>query len=123
MPPHSPTAKKGLGTAAKVGIGCGAIVALVVIGLVIASLMFGSKIVDFAEKAQKNPTRAAATMMVTASGGATQMVAEDDVNKRYTVKDSKTGELTTIYWDAQTNSPKVVTGSFSEIPATPGAER
>ena len=72
---------------------------------------------EFAEEAQKNPARATASMMV--STGAMEMVAEDDVNKRYTVKDKKSGALTTIYWSAKKNAPEVITGDFSAIPAEP----
>ena len=40
-PSSSPTPKKGLGTGAKIGIGCAGIIVLVVIGFVIVGLMFG----------------------------------------------------------------------------------
>lgn len=113
-PPSSPAPKKGLGTGAKIGIGCAGIIVLVIIGFVIVGLMFGPKMKQFAEDAQKNPTRATATMMV--STGAMEMVAEDDANKRYTVKDKKSGTLTTIYWSAKKNAPEVIPGDFSAIP-------
>ena len=118
-PPQKP--KKGLGTGAKIGIGCGAIVLLVIIGFGIMAVMFGGKVKDFVDEAQKNPTRATATMMVNASGGAMELVAEDDENKRYTVKEVKTGTLTTIYWDAKRNAPVSVPGDFSAIPTAPPA--
>lgn len=122
MEEHQPTPnKKGLGPLAIIGIGCGSIIALAVLGLVIAGIMFGGKFKKFAEDAQKNPTRTTATMMVTASGGKMQLVAEDDANKRYTVKETKSGELTTIYWNEAKNAPEVVTGDFSAIPPTPSA--
>lgn len=113
-PSSSPTPKKGLGTGAKIGIGCAGIVGLVIIGFIVAGIIFGPKMKKFAEDAQKNPTRATATMMV--STGAMEMVAEDDVNKRYTVKDKKSGALTTIYWSAKKSAPEVITGDFSAIP-------
>lgn len=117
VPPTAP--KKGLGTGAKIGIGCGVIVLLGIIGFVIATVMLGGKLKDFAEEAQKNPTRAAATMMVNVSAGTMEMVAEDDANKRYTVKETKTGKLTTIYWSEKTNTPEVIEGDFSAIPVDP----
>lgn len=117
MSPPLQNPKKGLGTGAKIGIGCGAIVLLVIIGFGIVAVMFGGRMKEFVDEAQKNPTRATATMMVKASGGAMELVAEDDVNKRYTVKDVKTGTLTTIYWDSKKNAPEVVPGDFSAIPA------
>jgi hypothetical protein len=115
VPPGSP--KKGLGTGAKIGIGCGILVLLAIIAIVIGSVMLGSKFKGFVEEAQKNPTRATATMMVKVSGGAMEMVAEDDANKRYTVKETKTGKLTTIYWNQKTNAPETIEGDFSAIPA------
>lgn len=118
--PNSPTPKKGLGTGAKIGIGCAAVIGLVIIGFVVVAIMFGGKFKDFAEEAQKNPTRATASVMV--STGAMEMVAEDDVNKRYTVKDKKSGQLTTIYWNAKKNAPEVVQGDFTAIPADPGPD-
>ena len=120
VPPSAP--KKGLGTGAKIGIGCGTVVLLAIIAFVIATVMFGGKLKEFAEEAQKNPTRAAATMMVKASVGTMEMVAEDDANKRYTVKETKTGKLTTIYWNEKTNAPEVIEGDFSAIPVEPPAD-
>ncbi len=100
-----------------IGIGCGGIVLLAIIGLVIAAVMFGGKVKQFSEDAQKNPTRATATMMVSVSGGTMELIAEDDANKRYTIKEKKTGTLTTIYWDEKKKAPEVVQGDFSAIPA------
>lgn len=107
-----------MGTGAKIGIGCGAILLLGIIGIVIASVMFGGKLMSFAEDAQKNPTRATATAMVSMSGGKLQMTAEDDANKRYTVKDPD-GKLMTIYWDETKKAPVTIEGDFSAIPTTP----
>ncbi len=117
--------KKGLGTGAKVGIGCGVVVILATIGIIIASVMlfgkFSGKFKEFADDAKKNPTRATATMMVTVSAGNMTMVAEDDANKRYTVKDAKTGNLTTIYWSEAKKAPEIIQGDFSAIPTAPAA--
>lgn len=110
--------KKGLGTGAKIGIGCGVIVLLAIVGIIICVVMLGGKLKQFTDEAQKNPTRATATVMV--AGGMT-MVAEDDVLKRYTVKDTKTGALTTIYWSEAKKAPEVIQGDFSAIPANPPA--
>ena len=114
----SPTPqKKGLGALAWCGIGCGGILVIVVICLVVFGMKYGGAVKDFAEEAKKNPTRATATMMVKASVGQIEMVEEDDANKRYTVKEKQTGKLTTIYWDAKTNAPAVIPGDFSAIPS------
>jgi hypothetical protein len=114
--PLPPAPKKGLGTGAKVGIGCGAVLLLLIIAAVVASVMFGGKLKDIAQEMEQNPTRGTASMMVKVTGG--QMVAEDDVNKRYTVKDPK-GKLMTIYWDEVKKAPSTVEGDFSAIPAAP----
>jgi hypothetical protein len=99
-----------------IGIGCGAIVLLGALIVVIGTVMFGGKLMKFAEEAEQNPTRAAATMMVKVSGGNMEMVAEDDVNRRYTIKETKTGKLTTIYWSEKSRGPEVIEGDFSAIP-------
>ena len=113
-PPLTPQ-KIGLGALAWIGIGCGGIVVLGIIGMVVFSMMFGGKIKQFAEDAQKNPTRATASVMVTT--GQFEMVAEDDANKRYTVKEKKSGALTTIYWSEAKKAPEVIPGDFTAIPA------
>jgi hypothetical protein len=114
--PSTPPPKKGLGPLAWVGIGCGSLIVIGVIVMVVFGAMFGSKLQEFGEEAQKNPTRAAASVAVKFSGGQLELVAEDDVNKRYTLKDKKSGELTTIYWDAQKNAAVTIKGDFSAIP-------
>lgn len=118
MENHSfPNQKKGLSTGAKIGIGCGGVALLIVIGMIIAGVMLGGKVKQFAEDIQKNPTRTTATTMVSASMGTMEMVAEDDANKRYTLKEKKSGTLTTIYWSEKNKAPEVVTGDFTAIPA------
>ena len=118
METSSPTPqKKGLGALAWIGIGCGGIVVLGIIGVVIFTMMFGGRLKQFAEDAQKNPTRATATTMITVSGGQFEMAAEDDANKRYTVREKKSGSLTTIYWSEKDHAPKTIAGDFSAIPA------
>lgn len=113
--------KKGLGTGAKIGIGCGVIVLLAIVGIIISVVMLGGKLKQFTDEAQKNPARASANLMVSVSNGQMTMVAEDDVLKRYTVKDTKTGALTTIYWSEAKKAPEVIQGDFSAIPANPPA--
>lgn len=121
-PPTSSTPKKGLGTGAKIGIGCAGIVGLAIIGFIVVGIMFGPKMKKFVADAQQNPTRATAAVMV--STGAMEMVAEDDVNKRYTIKEKKSGALTTVYWSEKKGAPEVIPGDFSAIPpnTAPGPE-
>ena len=120
----SPPQKKGLGTLAWVGIGCGGLVVLGLIAFAVFAIVFGPKMKKLAEEAVGNPTRLVASTMVTVGGGQIEMVAEDDVNKRYTVREKRNGKLTTIYWDAKKNAPEVIDGDFSAIPgsAAPQAE-
>jgi hypothetical protein len=117
--PPLPSQKKGLGPLAWLGIGCGGVVGLAILGVILVSVFFGDKIKDFAAEMQKNPTRATATVMVKASVGQLEMVAEDDVNQRYTVREKSTKKLTTIYWDEKTKAPAVIEGDFTAIPAAP----
>ena len=113
-PPPLPGEKKGLSGLAWAGIGCGGLLLLAIVGFVVAVVFFGGKFSDLAKEAQKNPARASASVVV--SMGVGEMIAEDDVNKRYTVREKQSGKLTTFYWDTKTGSPKSVDGDFSAIP-------
>ena len=108
--------KQGLGTLAWVGIGCGSLVLIGIIVIAGAAMFFGPKAKKLAEDMQANPTKTSANMMVTVSAGQMEMVAEDDVNKRYTVRQKATGKLTTIYFNKKTQAPEVIEGDFSAIP-------
>jgi hypothetical protein len=112
----NPTAqKKGLGPLAWVGIGCGGIIVLGIVALVVFYFFMAPKLKTFGEEMAKNPVRATANMVV--SVGAAEMVAEDDVQKRYTVKEKGSGKLITFYWSKKTNGPAQIAGDFSAIPA------
>ena len=115
--PPVPPQKKGLGVFAWLGIGCGALIVILVIITVIRGVFLGPKIKQFGQDFQKDPTRTMATTMVSVSMGQIEMVKEDDANKRYTVRQKGTGQLTTIYWDAKQGKPVTVQGDFSAIPA------
>ena len=112
-----PLPQKGLGPLAWIGIGCGGIIVLIVIAVVVFVTLFGGKIKQFAKEMEKNPARATATTMVTMSAGQFEMVAEDDVNKRYTIREKQSRKLTTIYWNEKKKAPEVIQGDFSAIPA------
>lgn len=119
-PPTLP--KKGLGPAGWVGIGCGGIVFLCLVGFAVFSMKFGGTVKQFAEEAAKNPTRTVATTMVRVGMGTFEMVAEDDANKRYTVREKANGKLTTIYWNAKARKAEIIAGDFSAIPTEPAAQ-
>jgi hypothetical protein len=114
-----PQKKKGLGALGWMGVGCGGIVGLCVIAFVVFFLTMGGK--EWLKEAQENPTRAAATSMVKFTGGKFEMVAEDDVAKRYTVREKKSGQLVTVYWSKKANKALSIPGDFSAIPADEGA--
>lgn len=116
MDPNLPEKKKGLGPLAWLGIGCGGIIVLCIIAIVVFIGAFGGSLKEWAQEAQTNPTRATVSAMVKVPGSPLELAAEDDVNKRYTVRDKNTGTLTTVYWDEKTKSPQTVQGDFSKIP-------
>ena len=90
-----PPQKKGLSPLAWVGIGCGALLLigmLVVGGMAIVGGMFVKKQV---EKFEKNPTMAAAELMVRANPDL-ELVKSDPEKTGLTIRDKKTGETMTI---------------------------
>jgi len=117
METPTPPTKKGLGPFAWVGIGCGGLLLLLVILGVVGGIWLKPMFTKFAADAQSNPTRAAASLTVSMSGGQLEMVAEDDVNKRYTLRQKNSGSLMTIYWDARQKKAVTIKGDFSAIPA------
>jgi hypothetical protein len=116
-PSTPPPQKKGLGVLAWLGLGCGGLILLLVIVFAVIAMKFGPQAKQFLADAQKNPTRLAATTAVKFGQGQIEMVAEDDVNKRYTLREKANGKLTTIYWDAKQQKPVTIEGDFSAIPA------
>jgi len=113
--PPIPSQKKGLGVFGWLGLGCGALLVILVIVGVLIGTVFAPKFKQIAGEMQKNPTRAAAD--ITIATGQFEMVKEDDVNKRYTVRQKGVGQLMTFYWDAKQGKPVSVQGDFSAIPA------
>ncbi len=116
-PPIPAAPKKGLGPLAWVGIGCGSLVVLGIIAFAVVALVFGPKAKQMIEDAQKNPTRMVASTMVSVSAGQMELIAEDDVNKRYTVRTKQSGRLNTVYLSRKKSAPEVIEGDFSAIPA------
>jgi hypothetical protein len=95
-PPQAPPpAKKGLSPLAWIAIGCGGILVLgvlVVGGLVMAGGLFAKKQLD---KFEQNPAVAAAELIVRANPDL-ELVESDAEAGTLTVRDKKTGEVTTI---------------------------
>jgi hypothetical protein len=92
--PGAPPVKKGLSPLAWIGIGC---VGLLLLAGVSCSIMgyFAKRALD---KVSKNPTMAAAQLMVRANPDLELVKADEDHNT-LTVKNKKTGETTTISAD------------------------
>ena len=77
------------------GIGCGALtlVVLIAIGLIVMKL--GQKAREFAGDFKKNPAKAAAMLALRANPDL-EVVNADDGKGEVTIKDKKTGEITTV---------------------------
>lgn len=117
MDPSFPPQKKGLGTVAWLGIGCGGLIVLALIVSVVLGMLFGTRIKQFSDDFAKNPTRAAAMTMITVTGGKFEMAVSDELNNRYTLRQRDTGKFITFYWDPAKKAPASVAGDFSAIPA------
>jgi hypothetical protein len=94
-PPGSPPPpKKGLSPLAWVGIGCGVIIILCVIVLGVVGYFAKKKVDEF----QKNPTLAAAKLIVQANPKLELVSADENANS-ITIKDKETGEVVTFSAD------------------------
>lgn len=90
--------KKGLPVLAWVGIGCGALVLVGVIGFV-ALVGFGvSKAKDVVGDFQDNPAKAAAELVVRMNPDL-ELVSSDDAAGTMTIRNQKDGELLTLNFD------------------------
>ena len=93
-PPGVPPAKKGMSPLAWVAIGCGVILVFCVIALGVMGWFVKRGVDKFA----KNPTMAAAELMVRANPDL-ELVSKDEAKNSITVKDKKTGEVSTFSAD------------------------
>ena len=93
--PNSAAPKKGLSGLAIAGIGCGALllIVLVVVGITVAKIAGKAK--EFVGDFQKNPLKAGAMLMAKANPD-WDIVRTDDAAGEITVRDKKTGEETTM---------------------------
>lgn len=92
------TTKKGLSTGAKVAIGCGAVVVLGVIALMLVLGWGVSKAKDLAEKYEGNPAGAAAEMVVRAHPDLDFISSDPDAGT-VTFKNKRTGEEATMSFE------------------------
>lgn len=100
--PGVPPVKKGMSPLAWVGVGC--IVLLVLAGIAVGVMgWFAKRAVD---KFAENPTMTAAELMVRANPDL-ELVSSDKKNNTLTIKDKKTGKVTTL------SAEKAKNGDFS----------
>ncbi len=86
-----PPVKKGLSPLAWVGIGCGGLLVLGLIAMVAGGIFVKNKVQKFAD----NPEMAVAEAIVAANPDV-EKVSSDPEAKTITIKDKKTGEVTTL---------------------------
>jgi hypothetical protein len=91
-PPGAPIPRKGLSPLAWVGIGCGAILVLIVLAVGVGGYLFKKKVVD---PAMDNPTMAAAEVIVRMNPDF-EVVSSDYAEGKITVKNKQTGEVMTV---------------------------
>ncbi len=88
--------KKGLGPLAWIGIGCGALVVIVAVALVVVGLIAAKKIKDVAGDFKDNPEMAAARLIVKMNPELEE-VSADEQAATITVRHTKTGEVVTLH--------------------------
>lgn len=93
-PPAPPAQKKGMGPLAWVLIGCGVIIVLCIIAFAGLGFFVKNKIEGF----KKNPTAAAAKLVVTMNPDL-DLVSEDDAAGTMTIHNKKTNETLTLNFD------------------------
>lgn len=92
--PGAPPVKKGMSPLAWIGIGC--VVILILCGIALSIMGYFAK--RALDKVSKNPTMAAAELMVKANPDL-DLVSADEAHNTITVKNKKTGETVTINAD------------------------
>src|ERR1700712_1765267 len=95
-PPGSPQPpKKALSPLAWVGIGCAVLFVIALLALGGIGAIGSYFIKKQADKFEKNPTMAAAEMVVRLNPDL-ELVSSDEKTNTLTIKDKKTGEVTTL---------------------------
>jgi hypothetical protein len=92
--PGAPPVKKGMSPLAWIGIGC--VVILILCGIALSIMGYFAK--RALDKVSKNPTMAAAELMVKANPDL-DLVSADEAHSTITVRNKKTGETVTINAD------------------------
>ncbi len=96
MPPQIPNApKKGMSALAIVGMGCGVLVIVVLIGGVLLMKACTSGLKSFADNMEKNPAKTMAVLAIKGNPDL-ELVSTNDTTNEITVRDKKSGEVTTL---------------------------
>ena len=96
MPPQMPNApKKGMSGLAIVGIGCAGLALVVLVVGVLLMKACTSKLKDFANDMEKNPAKTVALLAIKGNPDV-ELVSTNDATNEITVRDKKTGEVTTL---------------------------
>ena len=95
---QAPQKKKGLGTLAWVAIGCGALILVVGVVIVIGGYFAAHKLKQVAGDFENNPGLATARMIVRLNPDLEEVSADEDAGT-ITVRNTKTGEVATVGFD------------------------
>jgi len=106
--------RKGLHPLAWVGIGCGGLVVIAVIFMVVAGFFVAKKVGAVAADFEENPAKAAAEMMVKLNPDI-EMVDTDDEKGTITVRDRKTGKVVTVNFSDIKNGKLVFSTDEGEM--------
>jgi len=90
--------RKGLHPLAWVGIGCGVILVIVVIAMLIGGFFLARTVKNVAEDFEDNPGLATARLVVKASPELEEVETDEDAGTM-TIRNKKTGELITVNFD------------------------
>jgi len=113
-PAPSENSKKGLSPLAWVGIGCGGVVVLGLIAIVVGGMYLGGKAKEVLEQAEGNPERFAAEMVVKFNPDM-EMVEANDEEGKMTIRMKKTGEELTFSYADIKEGKFMVTTSDGEV--------
>jgi hypothetical protein len=107
-------AKKGLPVWAWVGIGCGALMILMLVVVMVGGFFVARKAKDFAADLEENPARMIARGIILANPELEEVSADDEAGT-ITIRNTKTGELVTVNYDAISEGKLSFTTEKGEI--------
>jgi uncharacterized protein YneF (UPF0154 family) len=93
--PGAPVPKKGTSPLIWILAGCGGLIVIAILVLLVGGYFVAHKVKGYADMAKKNPAMAAAKLMVSVNPDL-EIVSEDDDKGTITVRDKKTGEEITM---------------------------